>query len=165
MKKKVKIILSIFFTILFCVLCGFYITNNNSYNIPTFHKQTQEIKAKITGSVKFPGEKYFKKGTILKDIFKKFEPLPKSDLSAFKLEEKQFKDINIEIQNQKPLLVDNLNEETFKTLKLNKKLLIKLKELFQNNKSKKISWENIEQIQGIGLKSLEKLQKNFSLEQ
>lgn len=164
MTKKIKIILIVLFSILFFTLSGLYISRENFYNISPISNYKEDIKVKISGQVVFPGEKTFKKGTLLKEIIEKFKPLPNSDLSVFKLQEKQFEDLNLEIKKQKPLLSNNLKEEVFKKIKINKSLLAKIQDFFLKNKHREITWEDIEQIPGLGSKSLEKLQNNFSLE-
>lgn len=164
MTKKIKIILIVLFSILFFTLSGLYISRENFYNISPISNYKEDIKVKISGQVVFPGEKTFKKRTLLKEIIEKFKPLPNSDLSVFKLQEKQFEDLNLEIKKQKPLLSNNLKEEVFKKIKINKSLLAKIQDFFLKNKHRKITWEDIEQIPGLGSKSLEKLQNNFSLE-
>ncbi|MBY7705630.1 hypothetical protein JIY74_36795, partial [Vibrio harveyi] len=71
MTKKIKIILIVLFSILFFTLSGLYISRENFYNISPISNYKEDIKVKISGQVVFPGEKTFKKGTLLKENIEK----------------------------------------------------------------------------------------------
>lgn len=87
-----------FFNFIF-TLSGLYISRENFYNISPISNYKEDIKVKISGQVVFPGEKLLKRNTF-KGNYRKFKPLPNSDLSVFKLQEKQFEDLNLEIKNK-----------------------------------------------------------------
>lgn len=166
-KSKKFWILFLIFAILIVPIGSVFIhkINNISQSQDNKKDNNEYITIEIYGEIRYPGKYIFAKGTLYKELFSKIGIISTSDLSNLKPNSKMMKDakINIpKISNGEKILWSELNEIS-QLLKLGIKKNIAEKIINLRKRKEKVTWQDIENIFGIGPKTLEKLQKILKL--
>lgn len=160
-KKQLLIILIILFSIIVTSSTIFFSTRLNWQVKKDNNGETEEfITIKINGYVDYPGSYSFKKGVTYIEVLQKAGYGKNSDLSEFDLNKKINKNAKIfvkAIQTSKIKWKDLYDEKELISRGITKSIAGKVINLRKLKVS--IEWTDLEQISGIGPKTLEKLKK------
>ncbi|MGP1451733.1 MAG: MAG0490 family ComEA-like DNA-binding protein [Metamycoplasmataceae bacterium] len=161
-KKQWIIILFIIFTISLTSISAFssiYIQKNKKDN-HEYKQNNLYITIKVFGEVKYPGTYTFKKDVTYFEIFKKVGIKNNSDLSSFNLNEKIKENLTIKVlslKKSKIKWIELNNKEQLINMGISKSISEKI--IFLRKKKINITWEDLNEISGIGPKTLEKLKR------
>lgn len=161
--------MNIFITLIFIIVSGaviYYTVFPNSFIESKKTENKQEIYTyKLEGAVKF-NEISSEVQLTYRELFFKAKVLSQADLSNINLEEKVPINISIFIpfENSK-ITWNSINSyQDFYYRGITKKISELLWEFKQKNINKRISWEDIASIKGVGVTTLKKLKKFLILD-
>lgn len=161
--------MNIFITLIFIIVSGaviYYTVFPNSFIESKKTENKQEIYTyKLEGAVKF-NEISSEVQLTYRELFFKAKVLSQADLSNINLEEKAPINISIFIlfENSK-ITWNSINSyQDFYYRGITKKISELLWEFKQKNINKRISWEDIASIKGVGVTTLKKLKKFLILD-
>ncbi|WP_406615266.1 MAG0490 family ComEA-like DNA-binding protein [Mycoplasmopsis hyopharyngis] len=160
-KKQLWVILIILFSTIVTSSTIFFSTKFSSQFKKNHNSQLEEfITIKINGYVDYPGSYSFKKGVTYKEVLQKAGYNKNSDLSEFDLEKRIDKNLKIfvkAIQSNKIKWKELNDEKELIARGITKSIASKIINLRKAKVS--IEWTDLEDISGIGPKTLEKLKK------
>lgn len=144
---------------------GFLQNRNISIN-KNINKNNNNVAVVVKGNVKFPDTYYVEKGTKIKDVLNIANLLNDSDISNIELEKQIYLNETIYVKKTNNLNVNRESKIYLNDLINNQNIYIKgissniIKEIQKIvNINKRITWDEIQNIKGVGPKTLAKLKK------
>ncbi|VEU68224.1 MAG0490 family ComEA-like DNA-binding protein [Mycoplasmopsis pulmonis] len=146
------------------VLASFFIYSFSVNNSKTTIEKSDKITITLKGAFKYPGIKLVKRQASLRTIFKEAGLMTNADLEGINLESSAIENKVYKIQlksNVEKIRWDQITQELLKSWSIKSNIIEKLIKL--KDTGAKVSWKEIDSINGIGPITLNILKKNIQL--